>query len=218
MTDVWSLGCVLYELAFGEQAFVDDWAVGEYVQSGELNLPFDSLTNWDDFSRTMLKKTLHHTLDAYDFMRISAEQFSNIMRNFIKLSSGPEPGTGEGGATDISLVDVDTETEPFDDGTTDDDPINPEPMESGHDPVSKRLKHTKKRTGLNRSSNTVNGGRIEKIRDFVCEICEEKFTRKPDLKRHEITHTNERKYQCPHCPLHKPFARKDALKVCHHSF
>lgn len=217
MTDVWSLGCVLYELAFGQQAFVDDWAVGEYVQSGELNVPLDSLITWNDFSRTMLKKTLQNALDTHDFMRPSAEQFSNMMRNFIKLGGEVEPGMGEG-ATHIAIsnrVEVDTETEPSDDATTDDDPMNP--PGNGPDDVFKRSKRTKK---VKRNSNTVDGGRIGKVRDKTnrCEICGEQFSRKPDLKRHESIHTNERNYPCPHCPQHRPFARKDALKVCHRSF
>src|SRR5271156_3306337 len=33
-TDIWTLGCVLHELAFGQQAFQGDWAASDY---GRLN-------------------------------------------------------------------------------------------------------------------------------------------------------------------------------------
>lgn len=44
-----------------------------------------------------------------------------------------------------------------------------------------------------------------------CEFCEQTFSRREGLKRHEITaHTDIRNYKCTECP--QTFARKDKLK------
>jgi serine/threonine protein kinase len=249
MTDVWSLGCVLYELAVGKQAFADDWAIGEYVQSNELKLPFEDLKNWSDNSMTTLKMIIQNTLAVDDFMRPAAEHFSNMMCNMIKREADQGHGLQEvrvfrctcggnltsehlfpqvivGDRINVATADAssfDAEADPSDDSPPHDEGMDDDPMEIGDGEVerSKRLKLSRRRIGLKRTVN-VNGYGIEKVRHtktVVCVTCGEKFTRKSDLTRHdESVHQDERIYSCPHCPLHRAFARKDALKVCHHSF
>ena len=39
--DIWSMGCILYELAVGRKAFISDWTVFTYTSSGEVDVPLD---------------------------------------------------------------------------------------------------------------------------------------------------------------------------------
>jgi len=39
--DIWSMGCILYELAVGGKAFISDWTVFTYTSSGEVDVPLD---------------------------------------------------------------------------------------------------------------------------------------------------------------------------------
>lgn len=42
-----------------------------------------------------------------------------------------------------------------------------------------------------------NGGKKE--RPFACEMCDKRYSRKVDLNMHQRSHSNDKRYKCPHC-------------------
>ena len=47
------------------------------------------------------------------------------------------------------------------------------------------------------------------LKEHQCEVCENKFSRKGDLKRHMLTHTNKKDHECDICK--KRFSKKCSL-------
>jgi len=81
-TDVWSLGCVLYEVAFGTVAFSADWKIRELV--GSMQAPVEKLLTWDSASKQNLFKALDRTLDSNPVFRVGAGHFCEMMASFNK--------------------------------------------------------------------------------------------------------------------------------------
>lgn len=79
-TDVWSLGCVLYELSFGAVAFSTDWKIREL--DGSLQAPVEKLLTWDSASRRNLFKALDRTLDSNPVFRVRSDHFCEMMASF----------------------------------------------------------------------------------------------------------------------------------------
>ena len=70
--DIWSAGCVLYELVSGNQAFTSDWAVFEYVQSKEaLHVPVQVAEQYEDWYNR-IADTIHAMLQLDLSLRPSA--------------------------------------------------------------------------------------------------------------------------------------------------
>lgn len=51
----------------------------------------------------------------------------------------------------------------------------------------------------------------ERERNYACDHCPNKFTKKATLKHHQLIHTNEKPHSCPICQ--RLFRLKDTLKT-----
>jgi ankyrin repeat protein len=84
--DIWSMGCILYELAVGRKAFWNDYAVYAYCAAGKefggvLDEKFD-----DEISKSRLEKTILSLLQIEPSSRPSA---SDLLKEFICDSQPP---------------------------------------------------------------------------------------------------------------------------------
>jgi serine/threonine protein kinase len=63
--DIWSMGCILYELAVGKRAFHTDWMTREYKVMGVLpEIPLDEYFSDDDTQRVQNAVTRMLNLEA----------------------------------------------------------------------------------------------------------------------------------------------------------
>jgi serine/threonine protein kinase len=108
-TDIWALGCILYELVFSKKAFVTDFALFELMLSHEqFRLPFETLSSIDEISTTRLSTVLSNCLDLDFQRRATAEQlliFFNDQLNhpssFSQTSTALQEPQHEGKSQDV---------------------------------------------------------------------------------------------------------------------
>jgi len=96
-TDIWALGCVLHELAFGKQAFKGDWAASDYGRSNK-KLEFPGMNDlcWHDSDKTALRTMLEQALAVKEYFRPSADLMVNIIESIIQdLGVASEDGLSE---------------------------------------------------------------------------------------------------------------------------
>jgi len=122
-TDVWSLGCVLYEVAFGTVAFSADWKIKDL--DGSMQAPVEKLLTWDSASKRNLFKALDRTLDSNPVFRVGAGHFCEMMASFNKTLRN-------NGVTPKNLPQV---TEEVDEDMPADPPNNEDELEIQQEPT-----------------------------------------------------------------------------------
>ena len=55
----------------------------------------------------------------------------------------------------------------------------------------------------------------EVTKEIKCDICDKKFSSSKSVRAHRLTHTGEKKYQCPHCPwkFYQSYKLQNHIKV-----
>ncbi|XP_050524749.1 zinc finger protein 883-like isoform X2 [Daktulosphaira vitifoliae] len=81
------------------------------------------------------------------------------------------------------------------------------------------------------NSPKVSKTKIEKVKNYECQLCEKKFGWSTDLKRHILTHTGEKPYKCNSCQsaftrnfllqkhctrVHKSISTEESRKLDYH--
>lgn len=75
--DIWSMGCILYELVVGTKLFATDLAILEHYRSkSSLDIAFDE--TFDATSQTDLLETIHITMQSNPSLRLTAETLANL--------------------------------------------------------------------------------------------------------------------------------------------
>ena len=80
-SDIWALGCILYELATEQKAFTGDWGVLQYVNS-KLSLAMSAnqyVWQIDGAERAQVEKIVHLLLEVEYAKRPSAESLMDLV-------------------------------------------------------------------------------------------------------------------------------------------
>jgi serine/threonine protein kinase len=187
-TDIWALGCVLHDLAFGRPAFKGDWAAPRLVpnsteaSSPKQTFPLDQL-EWADSDKNVLVIMLERTLAIKGYFRPSAGEMVHLIENILEELDGmpadeltPSASSNQpllfGGQIEPESPETEPETHPR------------PPPDIEHEAVNISKRPIKQRCGQCSKSypvenNLVKHGKtwMEQIRENSCPDCESIFSR-----------------------------------------
>lgn len=93
--DIWSMGCILYELAVGKALFADDYSVLKLsLEGGEIDLALKE--GFSDRCKETIRESIAQMLQKDVSLRLSAAELFDHFTKYIELvtQSAPQPFTG----------------------------------------------------------------------------------------------------------------------------
>ena len=88
--DIWSMGCILFELAVGKRAFDSDFAVLEHKLRGRHNLAIVLDESFSNQCRARIEKTVALLLRVNPASRPSASTISKLLSHYFNSSGTDE--------------------------------------------------------------------------------------------------------------------------------
>jgi hypothetical protein len=88
-SDIWAVGCILYEVLTGKKAFEDDWSVKQYVSERRIRWIAASGNKWstDIVTLNILESMVHASLELHHAKRPSANDFC---KDYVNAFDGQE--------------------------------------------------------------------------------------------------------------------------------
>ena len=127
-SDIWSMGCILHELAFGRRAFESDWNAKQYATKPwdrDLKYPINTLPDaWDETSCELLEKLLKNMLDRWPIMRYTASHLSDIFEKRGECDATPNNESLSPMPSQMATSDTETGNEPTQPNSQNTDDIN----------------------------------------------------------------------------------------------
>jgi len=80
--DIWSLGCILYELVVGSKAFSHDFATLQYAQGNEVELQFPQLWHFDSRAQSLAMSLVYTSLETDWWLRPTTRAVLDVLATY----------------------------------------------------------------------------------------------------------------------------------------